>query len=281
MAQVDVYKYESLKHLLSELSQSPIGLGRRKWSLRLWAKKLGYKSPRSVGMVFKGHRLPSLLMLHRISEVLKLSPEEREYFISLLTLEKIHSNSPEEFALKMSLHQRSPWIKDDVELTTEEMSNFTDWQNVVIRQLAKSNVRTADPEKIKARLKHKVSVEEIEASIRCLKKAGFLDENSQHRLTTKGGSLKSSQDIPSADLRKHHKQMMTRAIESVEEVPVHEREMNSATFVFDKKRLSEAKEMIRTFRDRFEKQFATEDAKDVYQFNIQFFPHTADTSYEK
>jgi hypothetical protein len=67
--------------------------------------------------------------------------------------------------------------------------------------------------------------------------------------------------------------MMERAMEAMEEIPVHEREMISLTFPCPPSALPRLKELMRRFRDEINAEF-TETSPTVLQLNLQLFSHT-------
>jgi hypothetical protein len=62
--------------------------GARRLTLDQWVARLGYRSPRSVAMVLKGQRLPSLSLVLAIGRDLKLSRPEQRYLELLVHLAK-------------------------------------------------------------------------------------------------------------------------------------------------------------------------------------------------
>jgi uncharacterized protein (TIGR02147 family) len=272
---LDIYKFDRLKPLLEQISVTQKDLSPRRSSLTKLAQRLGYKSPRSLGMVFGGKRLPSAMMIHRLSSMLKLNFEQREYFYSLLALEKLKNQVIDPQALTQTIENSNPSIKNDVIVSSYEFSFIAHWSHIVIRQLIKAGWRQIVPAQFCRKLKSKVTEQEVSQALQTLQKLNLISwDESQNIYTCPITSFSTSNDVSSEAIRKHHHQMIERASEALEEEPVENREFTSATFAFDKKDLPEVKELIRSFRDRLEKLYANDKAKDIYQFNVQFFPHT-------
>lgn len=272
---LDIYKFERLAPLLEQISLTQKVLNPRRSSLTRLAHRLGYKSPRSLGMVFGGKRLPSAMMIHRLSSMLKLNFEQREYFYSLLALEKLKNQVADPRALTQAVESSNPVIKNDVIISTLEFNFIAQWFHIVIRQLIKAGWGQIIPEKFCRKLKNKVTEQEVLSALQTLQKLNLISwDKNQKMYTCKIASFSTANDISSEAIRKHHHQMIERASEALIEESVENREFTSATFAFDKKDLPEVKQLIRSFRDRMEKLYANDKAKDIYQLNVQFFPHT-------
>lgn len=283
---LDIFQFENLPEFLKKTEREAARVGRRPASHRVWAKRLGYQSPRSVGMVFRGKRLPSLVMAHRLCSYLQLNSDERDYFFSLLAREKTQGKmgkfEDEDLLRKRNLLQN----QNQKILSDATFAYISSWYHIVIRQLLlqisdkSSNFKCLpNPKVLINRLKKKISREDLINSIEILKTlqlVPFLSKKPTERDGARKESFLTTQDIPSAAIRNHHKQMMFRAQEALDEVDVNDREMTSATFCFSRKNIPEAKRMIRAFRDRLEDQLTDPEGSDVFQFNIQFFPHTTE-----
>jgi uncharacterized protein (TIGR02147 family) len=132
---------------------------------------------------------------------------------------------------------------------------------------------------ISRRLRNKITPEQARQAVSTMIRLGVLKRHpdSQHIFAAKT-SLMTSEDIPSDAIRSHHRQMLERAFEALEEQDVLNREFTSATLAFDRKDIAEAKTMIRDFRDKFHKRFETKHANSVFQMNMAFFEHTIQNS---
>lgn len=73
----------------------------KRLSAAQWARRLGYRSRRSMGMVLSRKRLPSDDMLERISEYLNHSIQEHRY-LQLLFQERRLDLTPEELGKKQA-----------------------------------------------------------------------------------------------------------------------------------------------------------------------------------
>ena len=84
--------------------------------------------------------------------------------------------------------------------------------------------------------------------------------------------LDAGTDIPSEALRKHNREKMELAIESLEKVSLDQRDVSSLTLTFDPKNMKKVKAEIARFKKRIIEQCGSDQATEVYSLNIQFFP---------
>ena len=251
--------------------------GRKKpITLDQWAKKLNYRSPRSIAMVLKGQRLPSSELVIAFSGDLQHSESERRYFELLVRKEKYRGNLPK--AILDELHKLNPRLIKHRPMDAELFSYVSSWHNFAIMQLFQTPGFRDDPEWIAKRLRNAITPEDVQASLDLLERLKIIERNPE------SGTLQLSmvdplitmEDIPSAAVRKHHTDQMDQAKLALQSQPLFEREFTCLTLRTSRKRLPELKKMIREFRDKFEKEFFDSDSVDVCQLNMQFFFHTAE-----
>jgi uncharacterized protein (TIGR02147 family) len=88
----------------------------------------------------------------------------------------------------------------------------------------------------------------------------------------------SSDEVRSLAIRNYHRQMLDQAKESLENLPIEEREFGALTFVLPEAALAELKYKLKTFRrdmHTWAMQVAEEQGGDiVVQLNAQMYPHT-------
>ncbi len=246
---------------------------RKNISLRFFSDKLGYKNPRLVEMVCQGRRAASDDFLIRVKTFQKLTDHEFLYLNLLVQRERAvdggKSTDHYDLALKsMHRHRKNPDLINNLVFRT-----IAEWPFVVLKQLFKSSGEL-DLKTIAERLKNKVTPAQVKDCLKVLVQLGFLQINDNRIEPRLIRGILTEIDIPSTAARLHHSQMMTRAQEALEEVSVLDREMLSLTFRFDPSRTEEIKRELRAFRDQLDEKYEDDDSTEVYQFNLQFFPHT-------
>ncbi len=274
---MNVFEFEDFRAYLNHVRCNYPGF-RKPITLERWAKKLNYRSPRSIAMVLKGQRLPSTELLLAFSIDLKHSENERRYFELLVRKEKYRGNVPK--AIADELLTLNPRLVRRKALETELFSYVSGWHHYVILQLAETAGFKPDPKWILKRVGKKLTEEDILASLSLLEKLNFFErdkESGELRLSL-GTPLITMEDIPSAAVRRHHVEQMDQARDALLHQPLMDREFSSVTMRVSRKRLPEIKKAIREFRDKFDKDFFDDSSEDVSQLNVQFFFHTQEDS---
>ena len=249
---------------------------RRPITLERWAKKLNYRSPRSIAMVLKGQRLPSEDLVLAFSTDLGHSENERRYFELLVRKDKHKDNVPK--AIADELLKLNPRLVRRKPLDGEIFTYVAAWQNYVIGQLFQTPHHSADPEWIVNRLGGKLTREEVLSSLQLLEKLRFIERDpatNELRLS-KMDPLITPADIPSTAARRHHIEQMDQAKVALRDQPMMEREFTCLTLRVKREKLPEIKKFMREFRDKFDKDFFDDASEDVCQLNLQFFFHTVE-----
>ncbi|MGZ3693744.1 MAG: DUF4423 domain-containing protein [Bdellovibrionota bacterium] len=271
-----VFEFDDFRNYLNHVRINYPGL-RRPITLERWAKKLNYRSPRSIAMVLKGQRLPSEDLVLAFSSDLNHSETERRYFELLVRKEKYRGNVPK--AVAEELQKLNPKLIRRKAIDTEVFSYVSGWHHYVIRQLFSVPGFDGSAEWIAKRLGDKLTKEDIEASLNLLERLKLIERDAgsgKLRLASGSESLITMEDIPSTAVRKHHVEQMEQAKDALQRQQMTEREFNCLTLRVSRSKLPQIKKAIREFRDKFDKDFYEDDSKDVCQLNLQFFFHTVE-----
>ncbi len=262
----DYFKYR----LKSEMHSSS---GQKKSSLEKLAKQLGYNSASSLSMIFTGERLPSNDFLDAIFEHWHLNGEESQYLRSIVQLEKLKRKGKATTQVLARL-DRFKKLTTTHKLSIKQFSVMSEWYHLVIKTLVSTADFIEDHNWIIKRLRKKVTNSQITKSIETLLELGLIERDANGFLKHSSHIIETSHELPSEAIREHHKGMMQRAIEAIDEQDVLNRHFNSVTLKLDQKYLPEAKERILNFVKDFNSRYFTEGAEQVYQLNVQLFEHT-------
>ncbi len=273
MAKVDLYSHSDFKSFLSTVLKEFSSLRSSKVGLNTLARILRYRSPRTIGMVLNGDRLPSPQMILRLSKWLELTPEEHHFLLLLVERERQLRRKLPTQTIDDLLEQARPKSMPRHTLDEEQLHVFANWYFTVIHQLLGTPKVSPSFSELSKKLRNKVTPKEIESTIQLLVNLGMAEKTeSGFRLLVP--HLDTVRGVPSRERRKSMSEMFQRGIEAIEEQPPEEREMFALTLRIDKKRLGEAKEYVHRLLDDFDARFSDDKSTDVYQFNTQFFRHT-------
>ena len=247
--------------------------GKKVLTLQELAEKLGYNSASTLSMVAKGARLPSNSLLEALFQEWDVTPEERERIRLGLEIEKRRKKGKPVFNLASRFNELTPYHK--IDLTGFKL--IRDWYVRVIKLLVsgrRSSEISEDPVAISRRLRKKVSPKQVKDSLALLEAAGLLKRDRRGRLKPVNENTETTHEISSEAIRENHRGMMNRALEALEEQSVAQRQFNSLALQFEPENLPLAKKRILDFVKRFNEEFGSNDADQIYQLNIQFFEHT-------
>jgi uncharacterized protein (TIGR02147 family) len=275
-----VFEFDDFRSYLVYVRDHYPGM-RRPITLERWAKKLNYRSPRSIAMVLKGQRLPSEDLVGAFSQDLKHSENERRYFELLVRKEKHKGAVPP--AVTEELSKLNPRQIKRKPLEADLFSYVADWQHYVILQLLTLEDFAPMPDAdcarhIGSRLGGRLTYDEAKSSLALLEKLKFLERATPSgflRLASKD-PLIATDEIPSTAGRKHHFEQMDQAKEALVRQPLAEREFTCLTLRMNRSDIPAMKKAIKEFRDHFAKEFALDPGEDICQLNVQFFLHTAE-----
>lgn len=274
MDHISVYKFKVFSDYLAVVKGSHLGTSERRLSLQAFSKKLGYKSPRSIAMVLKGQRLPSHDMLDRISTHLQHSEAERRYLSLIVKLARANQKQQDPRPILNELERLHPHDFGEQTIDSKSFSYIAEWYHFAIKQLVDTRTFKPKPAWIAKRLRSKISESNARKAMGVLETLGIIKKDNSGRFRVMKARITTSQGIPDQALRLHHKGMISRALEAVDEKDFANREITSVTLRIDPRKVDVAKKMIRTFRDEFHKQMEAKASEHVYQMNFQLFELT-------
>lgn len=223
-----------------------------KYSLRAFCRDLGVSPGRMVNFI-KGRDYPSPEMIKRISLGLKLTSDQMEQLQSLLNEEKY-------------LRRGNRFSK---RLTQEEFRFISDWKTWSVLTLFQSHDFSPSLKYFCQKLF--LSPKDVENSLAKLEEVGLIKKlGTFYKLLIK--NVTTTSDIPSEDIRRVHKEFINLSLDSLDKIPVTERDITGITMCIDKGQLPELKQALAEFRAKFCQKAEASPSNDIYQLNIQFFP---------
>ncbi len=246
----------------------------KKITLNEIAQELGYKSPSSLSMIAKGDRLPSKKILNQLFNYWKTPAEERKSITTLVKVEGKLQKGKKVLADLSELKKSNARIEFS-RIPLEQLELIKDWYHYVIFDLiALPEFTDHSVEKIFKALNRKVNFTQINKALINLEKLGFIQkvegENFYKRLQD---TISTPEGIPSEALRTHHRGMIQRGLESIEEQPVELRQLSGLTFQIKKQNVDSIKKDIQNFFSEIYEKYGDSKGDEVYQMNLQFFSH--------
>lgn len=236
-----------------------------KYSLRAFSKVLNINVSQ-LSRVFKGKKNISYEKALKISEVLRLNKQEKEYFCNLVILASVRSAEAKEL-IEERLIEGHPTKK----FSTLELDAFrviSEWYHYAILEMTNLKYFKSDSKWIAKKLN--TSQAEVELAIDRLKRLELLEVKKGKWVKVKDTYLAAS-GVPNEALRKFHKQTLEKAKESIEIQSPQEKNISSLTFAVDVSKLPLAQKKIRKFRLEMDKLLGTGKKTEVYHLGVQLF----------
>ncbi len=272
---IDIYQFSRFQDLLNAYYIQAKGESTGGFTLNKWASKMGYQSPRVVAMAMKGQRAPSEELQEKLADYLGLKGNKRKYF-ELLRKKAVLEIKGEDFkSIDQTISKINPHNLKLKAIDTDQFKYISDWYHLVIKQMTRLKSFRNNVSSISSRLKGKVSSSKVEKSIDLLTKLGHL-RSMNNGMLVHSSPVKTGNSIPSIAIKRHHEGMLERAKEALYDESMDRRHFSSVTLAFSQSDIPEAKKLIEEFLNEFDARFlhSQHAPDDIYQMNIQFFPHT-------
>jgi len=209
----------------------------------------------------KGNRSLPLKDSTRVVKGLKLGPRDQTLFMESLLRRKTSIDDI----------QISP-LDDRFMLDESYYKALAEWEHFAVLELFELSGFQCNPAEVATRLN--VTPNRAEVVIQNLLMCGLLIQNSEGQLNRAHASVRTTEDIRSQALMESHKETLQMGIVKLEEIEVDMRDYSSTTVAMDLNKLTEAKTIIREFRQKMAALLRDGDKTDLYQLAIQFFPLT-------
>lgn len=238
------------------------------YSAREFARDIGV-SPAFVTMILNGKKTINLNRASEIAQALKLSEIEKQCLLNATMQE-----SGLDLQVKNKVDRR-----DLTDLSEEQFTIIADWYHFAIMDLVTTKDFRSDPKWIAKRLSLRPL--EVEMAIARLIKVGILKKIGS-RLKKVINKVEFPTIVSLTAVREHHKQMMEKAKEQLaktDQKSFERRMISSMTFAADTTRIEEARKKVLDFQQELANFLsAGENCNEVFQLNIQLFPHTKEQS---
>lgn len=270
-----VFEFEDGQKFLNHIQgaypgyKKPITLGQ-------WARRLGFRSPRAIAMILKGQRQPTDSFVEKIASDLHMKLDEKRYWELLARKWRLQHKGLAVDSVDEELRSLQKLRFESAKIESDLYPLLLKWYTVVIRELVGTPDFHEEPAWIVKRLRGKISVQEADLAIRSLLQAKIIERKPDGKLGySVEDSVSTGNDIPSRLIREYHKDMLERAKESLDELGVLAREIRGVTIRMAPDKLEELKQMVRGFMEKVDVEFDGKSGDDIYQMNIQVFPHTS------
>ena len=240
------------------------------YSLRAFAKHLNL-APGFISDVLNGRKNLSTQSVIKVVDGLKLSSKDSSYFNLLVQLECAR-NQTARLKIIQNLESLFPKRKAQ-DLSVEHFRIIADWYHTAILEMANSPEFIVNSSVASKCLG--ISKVEAQVALDRLNRLELLELKSDKSYKKVQSSLLATSKIPHEGLRHFHKQMLHKAIESLEVQPNTEKFVGSETFAFDPESLKLVNEALEECFDKVVNIAKKSKKKNyIYHLGIQFFKIT-------
>lgn len=243
------------------------------FSYRYFSKKAGFSSPNYLKLVIEGKRNISDASIEKFALAFKLNKAESQFLKKLVAFNQTQSNSERaQFAMEMV---KTKMYQKMNPLTKEQMDYYSQWYLIGIRELTLCKNFEENLDWIAGKFYPALNPKEVKNGLETLQKLGLLARDKNGKLIPAEQNLGTSDEVCSSFVTVYHKQMMSKAQDSLDTVGYQEREISSICTPVSQSTFHKMKTRIQEFRKEL---MAMADAdtnpERVYQLNLQFFPLT-------
>lgn len=236
------------------------------YSLRSFAKGLGI-SPAMLSLVHHKKRNLNQSNAMRIAKRLGLTGNEAEYFCYLVQYEAAKSPEAKELALER-INNLNP-SREITSLSLDAFKVISQWYHFPILQLLRLDNFEFQSKNIAKALG--ITAVEAESALERLVRLGILEEKDGAYKRLKNDLRVQSEEKNEA-LRAFHKQMLIKAIESLETQSTKEKYVGSQTIAIDLQQLPQARKHIDGFFEQMNAIFRkSAEPTEVYHLGVQLF----------
>ncbi len=226
-----------------------------RYSLRAFATRVSI-NPSVLSRILTGKRTLTFKMAVRIADALALEPCDRSELLSITVKTPIKNQSENE--------------KEMRDLSVDCFMAMSDWYHYAICQLLYVENFKEDNKWIAKTLG--VSELEVKLAISRLLRLNILERDENDILFRTSSHFQTTTDVLSSGLRKFQKQILERAIVSLDDDPLLERDITSITMAINVDKVAEAKLKIKEFRQEMADFLEEGPRSRVYNLGVHLVP---------
>ncbi len=268
MSEPDLFEYDNYREYIRDY-YAYMKSESTHFSYRYLAQKAEINSSGYFKSLILGDKNISHSSIEKVAFALNLKGDDKKYFSILVSYNQTDSEVE-----KGRLHSQlvSLRILHSIPLVEEYQQTFYfKWYHSIIRELVTSS-KGVTVSSIQKTLYHSLSQEEIKSSIELLLNHGLIEKQGTQYVQT-NTLIKSGESIDTNSIQFYQMQMLQKAMEAFDIVPVGEKLMSSTTLFYSDESMGKAVELIRDLRKNLLELALKEPAPErVYQLNLNLFP---------
>lgn len=245
-----------------------------KFSLRAWARQLGFENPSLLFQVLRRERKLKIELAGKLATNLNLKGKNLKYFeiIVLKNASKSETEKRVYEAMIPVLRPKKFWSASAFSL--ELFSMAAEWYHWAILEMSELADFEANEDFIQNRLSGSLDKKTIRSALDRLVRLGFFEKAKDGKLVRANPENAPNflrNKVPSEAVRSYHKQMIEKAKAAVDEQTMEERYLRGTTLPFKCADREKVEEILRNAHSEILALASKGDAEELYQLNTQFF----------
>ncbi len=241
-----------------------------RFSYRLLAGKVGYRSPGFFTLILQGKSNISLGTAESLADVMKLKKKEKEYFLTLVLFNQATDANQKLRHQKKLEATRAFKIKD---LGPDRFRYLEKWYYVAMRELLTLTPFNGNYRELGQLLEPPITAEEAKEAMSVLIDLGMMHRTGQGTYARVDPVLTTGYDARGPQVEGFFSAMHKLGGEALKRFPREERNLSWLTLSTTRAKYQEIVEELRVFRLRILELVEKEPAEEIiYQFNFEIFP---------
>jgi len=268
-----IFEYDNYRFFLRDYFVQQKKL-RDIFSHRYFARRAGFASSSFCAHVIEGKRNLTDESLRKMMKGLGLSGRAATYFETLVKFNQARTVEERErfFGRLERLRKSTEFYK----VNEKQFTYFEEWYYPVIRELAVYADWGGDFQKLGSLVRPAITPEKAKKAVSTLVELGFLKQT-EHGSYEQTSEVVSVEKLPSVLTRKTRRDLIRRAIEAMETLPLDQRQITGCTVAMSEEDYNEIVGQLEEIRKRIlETAMDSPSVDRVYQFNFQAFPLSRD-----
>lgn len=243
------------------------------FSFKMLADRAGFKARDYILRVMNGTRNLSQSGVCMLSQAIRLSEKDADYFANLVGFNQAKTSKEKEFFYNKIVAVRQHGHGRVQKLRSDQFEYLSQWHYSALRSLLPVIDFKDDYAALGRFLDPPLTPGEAKKTVRLLLQLGIILRSDSGKYTVPASSLSTGEDLASVALTQFHRQSLDLARRALDYFPVSERDISGVTLSLSRQGYEKIREEARLFRKRA-MEIAADDSNEtgVYQVNIQLFP---------
>lgn len=243
----ELFRIHLQEELVARTAKNP------SFSARAFARQLGVEAS-SLSQILNGKRALTDKMCRRLAKKLEMAPDE---MVSLMGTDQ---------------DPKQDQFSKFTNLSVDHFKVIADWYHYAILELTALKHFKGDIKWIAKSLG--ISIHETKAAVERLQRLEYLEITKDGKwIDTLGDANNLGNEFTAPAMRKMQKQILTKAITAMDDIPYEDRVQSSMTMPVSKKKMKLAKKKILNFIEELDHFLKTgEDCDEIYNMSFSLYP---------